>query len=331
MKLHIKNLRTDKHTKLAIIPADAQSRVEITDDTNPAASVIDTMASVCLAPLVVKIYCADGESRVHTSGMFNAGVWDVYVSGILVGQGLSDSYAIRNFFNTNPQYEITHEIISSGSSGGSGSGSGSGGSGSGSGGSGSGAVSTVTTNLSTEYGQPIEFVNRAMSYVLDNSSFTGNSTIVVEDYSVKACLNVFKEPTSSKVDFAINEWDVVQPEAMGVTLSVWVDDAVEPIVGTVANNSPIDGGYYPWESVELRELGIGIIYGVSYSTVDGGTPHGTEFPTLQVANWSNNSSRKIRITSSAIVGAWDGSYSLLGTVDKNAPGDYTLNLGPFLI
>ncbi len=322
MKLHIKNLRADRHTRLAIIPADAQSNVEVVGTANPASVKVGSMASVCLSPLVTKIYCADGESRIHTNGMFNAGVWDIYVSGILVGQGLSDSYAIRNFFNTNPQYEITHEIISSGSSGESGSGSG---------GSGSGAVSTVTTNLSTEYGQPIEFVNRAMSYVLNSSSFTGNSTIAVEDYSVKACLNVFKEPTSSKVDFAINGWDVVQPEASGITLSVWVDDAVEPIVGTVANNSPVDGGYYPWESAELRELGISIIYGVSYSTVDGGTPHATEFPTLQVANWSTDTSRKIRVASSAIVGAWDGSYSLLGTVAKNAPGDYTLDLGPFLI
>lgn len=311
MKLHIKNIRSDKHAKLVIVPADSQSSVEVIDGTNPASVKVGDMASVCLAPRIVKIYCADGESRVYTDGMFNAGVWDVYVSGILVGQGLSDSYAIRNFFNTNPQYEITHEIISSGSS--------------------SGVDSTVTTNLSMEYGQPIEFVNRAMSYVLDSSSFTGNSTIAVEDYSVKACLNVFKEPTSSKVDFAINGWDVVQPEASGITLSVWVDDAVEPIVGTVANNSPTDGGYYPWESAELRELGISIIYGVSYGTVDGGTPHAAEFPTLQVANWSTDASRKIRVASSAIVGAWDGSYSLPGTVAKNAPGDYTLNLGPFLI
>lgn len=321
MKLHIKNIRSDKHAKLAIVPADSQSSVEVIDGTNPASVKVGDMASVCLAPLT-KIYCTDGTSLFYTNGMFNAGVWDVYVAGELVAEQLSDSYAIRDFFNANPEYQITHEVISTGGS------EGSGGSGSGSG-SGTLAVSTITMNHNADIGQPIEFINRAQSYVLDPYHFKGNSTIVVEEYSVKACLNKYSPLTSPKVDFAINGWDVIRPEAMGITLSVWVDDAVEPIVGTIANASPAYGGYYPWESAELRGLGINIIYGVYYSSVDGGTPHGTEFPTLQVANGSTDTSRKIRISSSAIVGVWDGSYSQLGTVTKNAPGDYSLLLGPF--
>ena len=313
MKLHIKNIRSDKHAKLVIVPADSQSSVEVIDDTNPASVKVGDMASVCLAPLITKIYCADGTSLLYTNGMFNAGAWDVYVAGILVAERLSDSYAIRDFFNANPEYQITHEVISTGGSG-----------------SGTLAVSTITMNHDVDNGQPIEFINRAQSYVLDPYHFKGNSTIVVEEYSVKACLNKYSPLTSPKVDFAINGWDVIRPEAMGITLSVWVDDAVEPIVGTIANASPAYGGYYPWESAELRELGINIIYGIGYSTVDGGTSHYAEYPTLQFHNFLSDRALKLRVTSNLIVGAWDDSYSQLGTVTKNAPGDYSLLLGPFL-
>ncbi len=314
MKLHIKNIRSDKHAKLAIVPADSQSSVEVIDGTNPASVKVGDMASVCLAPLITKIYCADGTSLLYTNGMFNAGAWDVYVAGILVAERLTDSYAIRDFFNANPEYQITHEVISTGGPG-----------------SGTLAVSTITMNHNADIGQPIEFINRAQSYVLDPYHFKGNSTIVVEEYSVKACLNKYSPLTSPKVDFAINGWDVIRPEASGITLNVWVDDAAEPIIGAIANVSPNDGGYHPWESAELRDLGISIIYGVGYNTVDGGTSHYAEYPTLQFRNLLSDRALKLRVTSNLIVGAWDGSYSQLGTVTKNAPGDYSLLLGPFLL
>lgn len=271
----------------------------------------------------VLITCAEGASYLSISPSFGDGPWTLSVGGEVMGTFNSD-YGVKTWFENNPEYNISYDIISSGSGSGSGSGD---------------AKGLFTNN--GDVGYPIQLTSPDATLVQSYFNTHLNSTFntqISEDgtgpIQINFCLKAYEALSPNGVDIIFTEMEQVDYEETvvnGLNLTITFPNG-ETMTGFLANGQPSDGRY-PVDTIGIRatELGytdFGIAFGSGSETMNGGEPIPENAYSLFIRTYEGNYNdwHIINPKLLGIADRWDGE---LVNYTKVADGNYKIRLGPW--
>lgn len=267
------------------------------------------------------ITCAGGTSYLLLPYGLSYGPWTIELGGVTVAEGLYDDFAVKAFFDANPDYGIVYELFSSGS------------------GSGDGVNEAVFINNNLSISYPLKITgpnnNRDQPPRLNDTvvvSVLDNDVMVIE-----ACLSTYAELKHSNAELAVTELtNFVDGSSIsndGLFLGVTFPNGMI-FNGFLAAGTPGNGGRYEWDTIgiEADRLGysIGIAFGGGTSTFNGGTlAEGVAGPHYVYLYNYGDVNETWHIIGTNILGIFDVNGSAHNGGVANGVGDYSVTLGPY--
>lgn len=267
------------------------------------------------------ITCAGGTSYLDLPYGLSYGPWALELGGVKIAENLSDDFAIKEFFDSKPDYGIVYEVFSSGS------------------GSGASVNSGIFINNNLDKSYPLKITGPK---TIDRLPPRLNETATVSQLdndmmAIEACLNTYAALKYQSVGLAITELTSFEEGTGiandGVFLNVTFPNG-EVMDGFLANGLDGNSQNHVWDSIGIRakELNytIGISFGGGASSFNGGTiAEGIAAPHAIYMENYGNINVTWRIKGSSVLGVYDMDGAAHNGAVTNGVNDYSVTLGPY--